>query len=119
MLNLKASSVAAACAAFALLVACAGGAGDTSSPLRVSGAPSRVLTSASSGRCRRRPPNQGEVEVCKYGTDASFSVSVDGGQASTFAVTAGTCKVVALDFSTNQTAKASWSPKSPASCTRS
>jgi len=106
MLNLKASSVVTACAAFALVAACAGGAGDASSPLRAPGASSRVLTSATAvGDPGDAQPNQGEVEVCKYGTDASFSVSVDGGQASVVPVTNGTCKVVALDLSTNQTAK--------------
>lgn len=106
MLNLKASSVVSACAAFALVAACAGGAGDASSPLRAPGAANRVLTSAQNvGDPGDGVANQGEVEVCKYGTDASFSVSVDGGQASTISVAAGTCKVVVLDLSTNQTAR--------------
>jgi len=106
MQNLKASSVVAACAAFALVAACAGGAGDASSPLRAPGVANRVLTSAQNvGDPGDGVANQGEVEVCKYGTDASFSVSIDGGQASTIGVTAGTCKVVALDFSTNTTAR--------------
>ena len=105
MKHLKLGSVFAAGASLALVMACAGGSGDTSSPLRAPGAISPVLTSATQvGQAGDGQPNQGEVEVCKYGTDASFSVVVGGGSPSVIAVANGTCKVVALDFSTNQTA---------------
>ena len=49
-------------------------------------------------------PNQGEVEVCKYGTDARFNVVVGAGAPIQYSVANGTCKVVALDNSTNNTA---------------
>ena len=103
MKHLKLGSVVAAGASLALVMACAGG-GDTSSPLLSPGVASHVLTSAQSvGDPGDGQPNQGEVEVCKYGTDATFNV-VAGGQQSTIGVANGTCKVVALDFSTNNTA---------------
>ena len=105
MKHLKLGSVFAAGASLALVMACAGGTGDTSSPLRAPGTISPVLTSATQvGQAGDGVANQGEVEVCKYGTDASFSVVVGGGQPSVVAVANGACKVVALDFSTNQTA---------------
>jgi hypothetical protein len=90
----------------ALLLACAGGTSDTSSPLRAPGAPSRVLTTAqNAGDPGDGVPNEGEVEVCKYGTDGTFRVLVGASQ-SDIPITAGTCKVVAVDKSTNQTATA-------------
>ncbi len=104
MKNLKLGAVVTASASLALVMACAGGAGDTSSPLRAPGSVSRVLTSAQNvGDPGDGQPNQGEVEVCKYGTDATFNV-VAGGQQSTIGVAKGTCKVVAIDLSTNFTA---------------
>ena len=105
MKHLKLGSSVAVGASLALVMACAGGSGDTSSPLRSPGAASHVLTSATQvGQAGDNTPNQGEVEVCKYGTDASFSVVVGQGQPSVISIANGTCKVVALDFSTNQTA---------------
>jgi len=104
MKELKLSAIAIGCASMALVVACAGGAGDASSPLRAPGAVSRVLTSANVGDAGNNTPNEGEVEVCKYGTDAQFSVVVGGGSPSVFSVAEGTCKVVAKDLSTNNTA---------------
>jgi len=104
MKHLKLGAVVTATASLALVAACAGGAGDTSSPLRAPGAVSRVLTTAQNvGDPGNSLPNQGEVEVCKYGTDATFNV-VAGGQQSTIGVANGTCKVVAIDLSTNFTA---------------
>jgi hypothetical protein len=103
MKHLKLGSVVAASASLALVVACAG-AGDPSSPLRAPAAASHVLTTAQNvGDPGNGQPNEGEVEVCKYGTDASFTV-VAGGQQTTVSIADGTCKVVALDFSTNNTA---------------
>jgi len=86
-------------AAGALLVACAGGTSDTSSPIRPPGAASRSLTSANVGDVGDGVANEGEVEVCKFGTDGNFRVSV-GGSVSDFAIPAGTCKVVAIDKTT-------------------
>jgi hypothetical protein len=48
--------------------------------------------------------NEGEVEVCKYGTDATFNVVVGAALPTQVAIANGTCKVVALDNSTNNTA---------------
>ena len=104
MKHLKLGSALAAGASLALLAACAGGAGDTSSPLRAPGAVSRVTTPAQNvGDPGNGVPNEAEVEVCKYGTDASFNV-VAGGQQQTISIANGTCKVVAIDKSTNFTA---------------
>jgi hypothetical protein len=86
-------------AAGALLVACAGGTSDTSSPIRPPGAASRSLTSANVGDAGDGVANEGEVEVCKYGTDGTFRVSV-GGTSTDFTIAAGTCKVVAIDRTT-------------------
>jgi len=105
MKHLKLGAVVTAGASLALVMACAGGAGDTSSPLRAPGAVSRVYTSATTvGQAGDGVANEGEVEVCKYGTDATFNVTV-GAQAPTqVSITNGTCKVVALDNSTGNTA---------------
>jgi hypothetical protein len=103
MKHLKLGSAVAAGASLALVMACAG-TGDTSSPLRAPGAASHVLTTVQNvGDPGNNQPNEGEVEVCKYGTDASFNV-VAGGQQTTVSIANGSCKVVALDFSTNNTA---------------
>jgi hypothetical protein len=103
MKHLKLGSVVAAGASLALIMACAS-AGDTSSPLRAPGAASHVLTTVQNvGDPGNGQPNEGEVEVCKYGTNASFNV-VAGGQQTTVSIADGSCKVVALDFSTNNTA---------------
>jgi hypothetical protein len=88
-----------ACAAGALLVACAGGTSDTSSPIGPPGAASRSLTSANVGDVGDGVANEGEVEVCKFGTDGTFRVSV-GGTTTDFTIPAGTCKVVAIDKTT-------------------
>jgi len=88
-----------ACAAGALLVACAGGTSDTRSPIRPPGEASRTLTSANVGDVGDGVANEGEVEVCKYGTDGTFRVSV-GGTLTDFTIAAGTCKVVAIDKTT-------------------
>jgi hypothetical protein len=105
MKHVKLGSITTACASLALVVACAGGAGDANSPLRAPGAASRVLTSVQNvGDAGNGVANQGEVEVCKYGTDAQFSVVVGAGSPTVFDIADGACKVVALDLSTNQTA---------------
>jgi len=106
MRNLQLGSVVATCASVALVVACAGGAGDANSPLRAPGAVNRVYTTATQvGQAGDHVANQGEVEVCKVGTDATFNVSVDGGPATQFSIVNGACKVVVLDNSTNNTSK--------------
>jgi hypothetical protein len=105
MKHLKLGAVVAAGASFALVLACAGGAGDTSSPLRAPGTASRVYTSATSvGQAGDGVANEGEVEVCKYGTDATFNVAIGLGSPTQFSIANGTCKVVALDNSTGNTA---------------
>jgi hypothetical protein len=105
MINLKLGSIAALGASLALVVACAGGAGDASSPLKAPGAASRVLTSATAaGQAGDGVANQGEVEVCKYGTAAQFDVSLGTATPIRYSLAAGECKVVAVDFSQNQTA---------------
>jgi hypothetical protein len=105
MKYLKLGAVVAAGASFALVLACAGGSSDTSSPLRAPGAASHVYTSATSvGQAGDGVANEGEVEVCKYGTDATFNVAVGAGAPTQFSIAKGTCKVVALDNSTDNTA---------------
>jgi hypothetical protein len=85
-------------ASCALVMACAGGGGDTSSPLRTPGASSRTLSTAQNvGDAGDHVVNEGEVEVCKHGTDAQFEVTTDGGQPITFSIANGTCKIVALN----------------------
>jgi len=104
MKHLKLGSVVVAGASLALVMACAG-AGDTSSPIRTPGAVSHSLTTVQNvGDAGDGQPNQGEVEVCKYGTDATFNVVVGAGAPTQFSIANGTCKVVALDNSTNNTA---------------
>jgi hypothetical protein len=74
-------------------------AGDSSSPIRP-GAASRTLTTAQNvGDPGDGLPNEGEVEVCKFGTDGTFRVFVGLSQADV-AIAAGTCKVVAIDKTT-------------------
>jgi len=86
-------------ASCALIVACASG-NDTSSPIQPAGAASRTLTTAQNvGDPGDGVPNEGEVEVCKFGTDGNFRVFVGLSQAD-FAIAAGTCKVVAIDKTT-------------------
>jgi len=93
-------------ASVALVMACAGGSGDASSPLRAPGAARRVFTSATAvGQPGDGQANEGEVEVCKIGTDGSFLVALAGGGTSTISVAAGTCKVVALAAATDGTAQ--------------
>jgi len=105
MKHVKLGSVVSVGASLALVMACAGGAGDTSSPIRAPGAGSYTLTTVQNvGDAGDGQPNQGEVEVCKYGTDARFNVVVGAGAPIQYSVANGTCKVVALDNSTNNTA---------------
>ena len=105
MKHLKLGPVVAAGATLALVIACAGGAGDTSSPLRAPGAASRVYTSATTvGQAGDHTANQGEVEVCKDGTAGNFDVTVGAGSPTRFTIADGACVVVALDNSTGNTA---------------
>jgi len=98
-------TIVTAGASVALVVACAGGAGDASSPLRAPGAAHRVSTPATTvGQAGDGVANEGEVEVCKSGTDGSFNVALAGGGSSVFTIAAGTCKVVALNSAIDGTA---------------
>jgi hypothetical protein len=99
MKNLKLGTSLLAAASLAMLAACAGTSTDAPSRIAAPGAASRVLTTAAApGVAGDNNPNQGEVEVCKFGTDATFSVGPTGGSATTFAVAEGTCKVVVVDL---------------------
>lgn len=91
-------------AAVALVVACAGGAGDASSPLRQPGARLVSTPATTVGQAGDGVANEGEVEVCKNGTDGSFNVALAGSGSSVFTIAAGTCKVVALNGATDGTA---------------
>jgi hypothetical protein len=104
MMNLKLCTGFAAAASLALLAACAGTGSDVSSRVAAPGSASYVLTTASVGDVGNNVVNQGEVEVCKYGTDATFNVGPTGGAATQFTVTDGTCKVVVVDLTTGGTA---------------
>jgi hypothetical protein len=104
MMNLKLCTGFAAAASLALLAACAGTGSDVSSRVAAPGGASYVLTTASVGDVGNNVVNQGEVEVCKYGTDATFNVGPTGGAATQFTVTDGTCKVVVVDLTTGGTA---------------
>jgi hypothetical protein len=105
MKHVKLASVVAAGATLALVMACAGGTGDTSSPLRAPGAISRSYTTATTvGQAGDHVANQGEVEVCKDGTAATFDVTVGAALPTQVNIADGACVVVALDNSTNNTA---------------
>lgn len=105
MMNVKLSTSLAAAATVALLAACAGTGTDVSSPMAAPAGASRVLTSATAaGETGNNTPNQGEVEVCKYGTNATFRVGPTGGSTTTFEVADGTCKVVVVDKTTGSAA---------------
>jgi hypothetical protein len=98
MINAKLGSSLVAAASLALLAACAGTSTDVTSRIAAPGAVSRVLTSASVGDAGDNTPNQGEVEICKFGTNATFSVGPTGGSATQVAIAEGTCKVVVVDL---------------------
>jgi hypothetical protein len=100
MMNLKLCTGIAAAASLALLAACAGTGSDVSSRVVAPGSASYVLTTASVGDVGNNVVNQGEVEICKYGTDATFNVGPTGGAATQFTVAEGTCKVVVVDLTT-------------------
>ena len=105
MMNVKLSASLATAASVALIAACAGTGSDVGSRLAAPGAAQRVLTSATAaGEAGNNTPNQGEVEICKYGTNATFSVGPTGGSATTFEVADGTCKVVVVDKTTGTSA---------------
>jgi hypothetical protein len=103
MKNQYLSSCFAVAAALVGLAACAGTGTDVTSVAAPSGA-RYVLTTASVGDAGNNTVNQGEVEICKYGTDATFNVGPTGGASSVVAVAEGTCKVVVVDLTTNGTA---------------
>jgi hypothetical protein len=88
-------------ASCALIVACAGGSGDTSSPLRPPTSVSRVLTSANVGDPGDGVVNEAEVELCSHGSAAQFDVVVDGAPAVTYSLALDECRVVAVNLSTS------------------
>ena len=104
MTNLKLSSSIAAAASLALIAACGGTGTDASSRVAAPSGASYVLTTASVGDAGNGVVNQGEVEVCKEGTDATFNVGPTGGASTVVAVANHTCKVVVVDLTTNGTA---------------
>ena len=77
------------------LAACSGGP-DASSIAAPSG-PLRVLTTASVGDAGDRAPQQGELEICKDGDAASFSITGLGANPVIVNLTDGQCQVVAVD----------------------
>ena len=98
MMKPNLGTIVAAGASFALVVACAGGGGDTSSPLRAPSGVSRVETSATAaGDPGDGVVNEGEVEICKHGTTGEFDVSIDGGLAVHYSLAEGQCEVVAVN----------------------
>ena len=77
------------------LAACAGGP-DGSSMAAPTG-PVRVLTTASAGDPGDRTANQGELEICKDGDAASFSITGLGADPVTVDLTDGECRVIVVD----------------------
>jgi hypothetical protein len=105
-------------ASCALIMACAGGPGDASSPLRQPSGVSRSLTPATApGDSGNGVVNQGEVEVCKRGTAAQFDVSINGAQAVRYSLAKDECRVVAINLSQVQNMDVSVSEVSSASYT--
>ena len=102
MKNLKIGSFYAVASAAAIGIAACSTSGDMG-PLSPSSA-RFVQTTASVGDPGNNTPNQGEIEICKYGTDATFNVGPTGGAASQVAIAEGTCKVVVVDLTTGNTA---------------
>jgi hypothetical protein len=93
-------SIAAAGVSFALVVGCAGGVGDTNSPLRAPFTASHTLTQATAaGQDGDGVVNQGEVEVCKRGAAGQIAVVVDGAAAVPYSLAKDQCKVVAVNLS--------------------
>jgi hypothetical protein len=104
MMNAKLCTSLTVAASLALIAACAGTGTDVTSSVAAPSGARYVLTTASVGDAGNNTVNQGEVEVCKYGTDATFNVGPTGGTATQVAVAEGTCKVVVVDLSTGNTA---------------
>ena len=74
------------------VAACSGAPGDAS--IAAPAGPRLVRTTAAVGDPGNRTANQGELEICKDGTAASFEVTPQGGSAFTVNLAAGECKVV-------------------------
>jgi hypothetical protein len=102
MKSLKLNSCYAVASAAVIGIAACSTAGDMG-PLSPTSA-RFVQTTASVGDVGDNTPNQGEVEICKYGTDATFNVGPTGGTSAEVQIAAGTCKVVVVDLSTGNTA---------------
>jgi len=102
MRNLKIGSFYAVASAAAIGVAACSTSGDMG-PLSPS-SPRFVQTTASVGDAGDNTPNQGEVEICKYGTDAVFLVGPTGGSSTEVPIADGTCKVVVVDLTTGNAA---------------
>jgi hypothetical protein len=92
-------------ASCALIVACAGGAGDANSPLRPPSAVSRSLTTAAVGDVGNGVVNEGETEVCKRGAGGEFDVTIGGAQPVHYILAKDECRVVEVNTSqtTNET----------------
>jgi hypothetical protein len=104
MMNWKLSASLATAASLALIAACAGTSGDAGK-LAAPGTINRVLTSATAaGDPGDNTPNQGEVEICKYGTAAEFDVAPTGGSPTRYSLADGECKVVVVDKTQGNTA---------------
>ncbi|MFL5620546.1 MAG: hypothetical protein ACJ79A_19380 [Gemmatimonadaceae bacterium] len=104
MMNSKLSSSLAAAASLALLAACGGTATDAGSRVAAPTGASYVLTTASVGDAGDNTPNQGEVEICKFGTAAAFDVGPTGGATTRYNLADGECKVVVVDLTQANTA---------------
>jgi len=102
MKSLKIGSFYAVASAAAIGIAACSTSGDMG-PLSPTSA-KYVLTTAAVGDAGNNTPNQGEIEICKYGTDAVFNVGPTGGASSEVSIADGTCKVVVVDLSTGNTA---------------
>ncbi len=77
------------------LAACT--AGTDGSSFAAPSSPLRVLTTASVGDAGDRAPQQGELEICKDGDAASFSITGLGADPVIVNLTDGQCQVVAVD----------------------
>ena len=76
------------------IAACSGAPGDGSISAPIGGGLVRIPVTAAPGDPGNRTPNQGELEICKDGTAASFEVTPLGGAPFTVNLAAGECKVV-------------------------
>ena len=76
------------------VAACSGAPGDGSISAPISGGLVRIPVTAALGDPGNRTPNQGELEICKDGTAASFEITPLGGAPFTVDLAAGECKTI-------------------------